>query len=83
MIRNELFFVWSKENGQRIPVFGTGRTEFLVYSNDGWVWAPMRDFSPLKAHIWDYKDQIQYINKDGRPGMVNEAQEKPLVPALW
>ena len=75
MIRNELYFVWSKENGQRIPVFGIRQTEFLVFSSDGWVWAPMRDFAPLKAHVWDYKDQVQYVNTDGRPGMIPEPKK--------
>jgi hypothetical protein len=70
----ELFHIWHKEFGQRIPVFGIGQTEFLVFSADGWAWVPMRDFSPLQAGIYDYKNRVQYVTK-GRPGMVPEPKK--------
>ena len=72
IMSQELFHLWNKEFGQRVAIFGVMQTEFLIFSPDGWAWAPMRDFTPLDARIYDYRTRVQYVNANDRPGMVPE-----------
>jgi hypothetical protein len=69
----ELYFLLSSEHGQMVPIYGFRQTEFLVFSKDGWVWVPMKNFFPgdftSNTTAKTYEDQVQYINGD-RPGMV-------------
>jgi hypothetical protein len=58
-----LFKLYSVFHKKEIKIFGVWQDKFLVYLNSGWVWVPMKHFTPNSIVI--HKDHPAAIFHDG------------------